>query len=55
VRRKSDNVLGLYDRLSATFYTNSGSGTFEAGPTLSEDKISMFASKGISAQGYIEF
>ena len=28
VKRKSDNVLGLYDRANDTFYTNAGTGTF---------------------------
>ena len=32
-RRKSDNVLGLRDIITGTFYTNSGSGTFVAGPS----------------------
>ena len=30
-RRKSDNVVGLYDKLNNVFYTNSGSGSFVAG------------------------
>ncbi len=29
--RKSDNVIGLYDLVNNTFYTNSGSGTFTKG------------------------
>lgn len=33
-RRNSDNVLGMYDTVTNTFFTNSGSGTFIAGPTL---------------------
>lgn len=32
-RRKSDSVIGLYDLVNKTFYTNSGSGSFEAGKT----------------------
>ena len=32
VRRNSDNVLGMYDRVTGTFFTNSGTGTFTAGP-----------------------
>ena len=31
-RRNSDNVLGMYDTVSQTFYTNAGTGTFIAGP-----------------------
>lgn len=31
-RRNSDNVLGMYDKVSDTLFTNSGSGSFTAGP-----------------------
>ena len=31
VKRKSDNVLGMYDKLNYTFYANNGSGTFIKG------------------------
>lgn len=34
VRRKSDGVLGLLDKVNDVFYTNKGSGTFNAGPNL---------------------
>ena len=30
-RRNSDNVLGMYDTVSGTFYTNAGTGTFTSG------------------------
>ena len=33
-KRKSDNVLGLYDLVNRVFYTNSGSGSFTAGPEV---------------------
>lgn len=33
-RRKSDNVLGMYDIVTNTFYTNQGRGTFIAGPDV---------------------
>lgn len=33
-RRKSDNVLGMYDTVTNTFYTNRGTGTFIAGPDV---------------------
>ena len=36
-RRNSDNVLGLWDVVSETFFTNSGSGTFAAGPVATEN------------------
>ena len=32
--RKSDNVIGLYDTVSKTFFTNSGSGSFTKGPNI---------------------
>lgn len=31
-RRKSDNVVGLYDKISKQFFVNQGTGTFIAGP-----------------------
>ena len=33
-KRKSDNVVGLYDLVGDTFYTNSGTGDFIAGPEV---------------------
>ena len=35
VRRLSDNALGMYDRVSGTLFTNSGTGDFVAGPNVS--------------------
>lgn len=32
--RKSDSVIGLYDLVANTFFTNAGSGTFTAGPEV---------------------
>lgn len=55
VRRKTDNVLGLYDIVTGAFYAGSGSGTFIAGPTVSNDKISMYTSNKISAKEILEF
>lgn len=34
VERKSDNVLGLYDKVNKTFYQNDGSGNFSTTPKL---------------------
>jgi hypothetical protein len=34
VRRNSDNVLGMYDTVTGTFFTNAGTGTFTAGPAV---------------------
>ncbi|MBP5485204.1 MAG: hypothetical protein J6Y07_00640 [Alphaproteobacteria bacterium] len=36
-RRNSDNVLGMYDTMTGTFFTNSGTGTFIAGPEVSNN------------------
>ena len=33
-KRKSDGVIGLYDTVGNKFYTNSGTGTFVAGPNV---------------------
>lgn len=32
--RKSDLVIGMYDKVSGTFFTNAGSGTFVIGPNV---------------------
>jgi hypothetical protein len=32
--KNSDNVVGMYDTVSKTFFTNAGSGTFTAGPVV---------------------
>lgn len=32
--RKSDNEIGLYDRVTKTFFTNQGTGTFTKGPDV---------------------
>ena len=34
VRRTSDNVLGMYDRVSGQLFTNDGTGSFTAGPVV---------------------
>ena len=37
-RRDNDGVLGMYDTISNTFKTNSGTGTFVAGPNVSSNQ-----------------
>lgn len=32
--RKSDNVIGMYDKVNDVFYTNAGTGTFVKGPNI---------------------
>lgn len=44
-KRKSDNVVGLYDTVNRQFYTNSGSGSFTAGPE--KGNLSIVYSKQI--------
>lgn len=42
VRRRSDRVVGFYDIINKKFYTNSGTGEFTIGPTISfleDDRI----------------
>ncbi len=34
VKRNSDSVIGMYDIVNGTFFTNAGSGTFTAGPAV---------------------
>lgn len=38
-RRKSDGVLGMYDTVTSTFFTNDGTGTFVAGPVIGQVKV----------------
>ena len=37
VKRNSDNVIGMYDTVTNTFFENAGTGTFIAGPTASSN------------------
>lgn len=41
VRRDADGVLGMYDTITGTFYTNSGTGSFTAGPVVSGDSSGL--------------
>lgn len=34
VKRKSDNAIGMYDKVTKKFYANAGTGTFTAGPVI---------------------
>jgi hypothetical protein len=53
-KRKSDNVIGLYDSVNKVFYTNSGSGTFGAGPVLTNSRASIYQDGRISGREIIE-
>ncbi|MCQ2568524.1 MAG: hypothetical protein MJ163_02920, partial [Alphaproteobacteria bacterium] len=35
-KRNSDNVVGMWDTVSKTFFTNAGTGSFIAGPVVSD-------------------
>ena len=37
--RNSDNVVGMYDTVSGTFFTNAGTGTFVAGTVISDGEV----------------
>ncbi len=59
VRRNSDGAIGMYDTVTKTFFTNAGTGTFTAGPTVANTDVpanptwtatwTANASNGISA------
>lgn len=40
-KRKSDGVIGMYDAVSGTFYTNVGTGDFTAGPSMYRNLVSV--------------
>ena len=37
--RNSDNVVGMYDTVSGTFFENQGTGTFVAGPVIGDGEV----------------
>ena len=37
--RNSDNVVGMYDAVSGTFFENAGTGTFTAGPVIGDGEV----------------
>lgn len=44
--RRSDNVLGMYDKVNGVFYANNGTGTFGAGPDLAANAYQGIVSIG---------
>ena len=54
IRRKSDNVLGLYETFTKTFCANGGTGTFTAGPTLTSNKALISSTHKIGGRNMIE-
>ena len=53
-RRISDSTLGLYDIINNQFYTNTGTGSFTAGPTITTGQASMLREGGLTAREIIE-
>lgn len=49
VKRKIDNVVCMYDKVSGLYFTNKGSGTFIAGPEINEDTKNI-NTNGLSLQ-----
>jgi hypothetical protein len=48
-KRNSDNVLGMYDKVSGQFFTNEGTGAFVAGPEVvptPDNPIDIYCSNG---------
>jgi hypothetical protein len=54
MRRISDKALGLYDVINKQFYINAGSGTFTAGPTLTNNMAAFYESGTSSGSRLIE-
>ena len=46
--RNSDNVVGMYDTISGTFFTNSGTGNFVAGPEVYKYSSSIVLTDAIT-------
>ena len=53
-RRKSDNVLGLFDNVNKVFYTNAGTGTFTAGPVVTNTNASIYNTHVVSGRNLKE-
>lgn len=54
-RKKSDNTLGLYEVITKQFLTNSGTGTFTAGPAVTVNESSAFTeNKNFTSRQIIE-
>jgi hypothetical protein len=53
-KRRSDNIVGLYDAVNKQFYTNAGSGSFTAGPVLSDKSAAFYEAGHIAGRNLIE-
>lgn len=54
VRRVSDKALGLYDIINEKFYSNAGTGTFTAGPAVTNNCAAFYESGMASGRHLIE-
>lgn len=54
VRRKSDNALGVLDKINNTFYANAGTGTFVAGPVLTTGGAAFSSNGTVTGRQIIE-
>lgn len=53
-KRKSDNVIGLFDIITQTFYTNAGSGAFSGGGIITNRNASIYDNQNVSGRNLIE-
>ena len=53
-KRRSDGAIGLYDAVNKQFYTNAGSGTFTAGPVLTDRNAAFFESQNAAGRNITE-
>lgn len=48
-KRNSDNAIGMYDTVTGTFYTNSGTGDFVAGAAIANKTINLYTPQQLTA------
>lgn len=53
-KRRSDSAVGLYDAVNKQFYANAGSGTFIAGPVLTDKNAAFFEIQHVAGRNIIE-
>ena len=54
VKRKSDGVLGLFEIVKKVFHQNVGSGTFTAGPVITNTSASIYETQNVSGRNLKE-
>lgn len=50
--RKSDNVIGMYDLVNNSFYSNAGTGAFEKGPDGTHQRFTYGTAQNLTANTY---